>query len=260
MSGGSGGGTSGPSADIHSAARSGDLAAVQLIISTNPLAVNSRDKHSRTPLHLAAWAGHNEIVSYLCKNKADAGAAAVDDMGAIHFASQKGHVEVVRTLISVGVSVKSITRKGLTPLHYAAQGSHLDLVKYLVKKGSNVRATTKAGKNPADVAGNPETQNFLEECEEQARKDKLKNSQKKIEEVKPESCGVEGGDKGLKRKESEDRNEEEEKVEGSLTAKKPKVVLRHLQDETDDTEADEEEEETKEPNNETSNNPSEVST
>lgn len=49
MAGGSGGGTSGASADLHSAARSGDLAAVQLIVSSNPLAVNSRDKHSRTP-------------------------------------------------------------------------------------------------------------------------------------------------------------------------------------------------------------------
>ncbi|KAG2244383.1 hypothetical protein Bca52824_093756 [Brassica carinata] len=258
MAGGSGGGAAGESADLHSAARSGDLTAVQLIISSNPLAVNSRDKHSRTPLHLAAWAGHNEVVSYLCKNKADVGAAAVDDMGAIHFASQKGHLEVVRTLLSVGASVKSITRKGLTPLHYAAQGSHLDLVKYLVKKGANVRATTKAGKNPADVAGNPETQTFLEECEEQARKDKVKNSQKKTEEVKPESCDVEGADKGLKRKDCEDGNEEEEeKVEASSKAKKPKVVLRHLQEETDDTEADQEEETEEEPNNGTS---TEVST
>ncbi|KAG2249277.1 hypothetical protein Bca4012_087395 [Brassica carinata] len=250
MAGGSGGGKSGASADLHSAARSGDLAAVQLIISSNPLAVNSRDKHSRTPLHLAAWAGHSEVVSYLCKNKADVGAAAVDDMGAIHFASQKGHLEVVRTLLSAGVSLKSITRKGLTPLHYAAQGSHLDLVKYLVKKGANVGATTKAGKNPADVAGNPETQTFLEECEEQARKDKVKNSQKKTEEVKPESCDVEGGDKGLKRKDSEDVNEEGEREETSSKAKKPKVVLRHLQ-ESDDTEADQEEE-TEEPTNGTS--------
>lgn len=49
MVGGSGGGRGGASADLHSAARSGDLAAVQSIISSNPLAVNSRDKHSRTP-------------------------------------------------------------------------------------------------------------------------------------------------------------------------------------------------------------------
>ena len=35
--------------ELHTAARSGDLIAVQMILSSNPLAVNSRDKHSRTP-------------------------------------------------------------------------------------------------------------------------------------------------------------------------------------------------------------------
>ena len=35
--------------ELHAAARSGDLKAVQAICSTNPLAVNSRDRHSRTP-------------------------------------------------------------------------------------------------------------------------------------------------------------------------------------------------------------------
>ncbi|WZZ25617.1 hypothetical protein YC2023_009018 [Brassica napus] len=72
---------------------------------------------------------------------------------------------------------------------------------------------------------------LAQECEEQARKDKLKNSQKKTEEVKPESCDVEGADKGLKRRDCEDGNEVEEKEEASSKAKKPKVVLRHLQDE-----------------------------
>lgn len=49
--------------------------------------------------------------------------------------------------------------------------------------------------------------------------------------MKPESCDVEGADKGLKRRDCEDRNEVEEKEEASSKAKKPKVVLRHLQDE-----------------------------
>lgn len=35
--------------DLHAAARSGDLNAVQSILRSNPLAINSRDKHSRTP-------------------------------------------------------------------------------------------------------------------------------------------------------------------------------------------------------------------
>jgi hypothetical protein len=40
---------SGPGGDLHTAARSGDLIAVQSILISNPLTVNSRDKHSRTP-------------------------------------------------------------------------------------------------------------------------------------------------------------------------------------------------------------------
>lgn len=35
--------------DIHAAARNGDVTTVELIISSNPIATNSRDKHSRTP-------------------------------------------------------------------------------------------------------------------------------------------------------------------------------------------------------------------
>ncbi|GMN40746.1 hypothetical protein TIFTF001_009965 [Ficus carica] len=38
--------------ELHSAARSGDLSAVQSILSADPLAVNSRDKHSRTPVEV----------------------------------------------------------------------------------------------------------------------------------------------------------------------------------------------------------------
>ncbi|CAG7897944.1 unnamed protein product [Brassica rapa] len=50
--------------------------------------------------HMAAWAG--DVVSYLCKNKANVDSPlAVDDIGAINFASQKGNLELVR---SVGIS------------------------------------------------------------------------------------------------------------------------------------------------------------
>lgn len=35
--------------ELHAAARSGDIRAVQAIVATNPRALNSRDKHSRTP-------------------------------------------------------------------------------------------------------------------------------------------------------------------------------------------------------------------
>lgn len=213
--------------DIHNAARSGDLLKLQSICSSNPLAVNSRDKHSRTPLHLATWAGQTQVVTYLCKHKADVGAAAMDDMGAIHFAAQKGHLEVVRTLLSSGASVKAITRKGMTPLHYAAQGSHLDLAKYLVRKGGSLSAKSKAGKTPLDLAGSEEFRTVLVECERLSRKgDKnVKDKVEESEEPKPsilekaensdgkvaaDGEGEEHEDTDVKRKADEDSEEHED--------------------------------------------------
>ncbi|KAI4327963.1 hypothetical protein L6164_020366 [Bauhinia variegata] len=236
--------------ELHTAARSGDLNAVQSILSSNPLAVNSRDKHSRTPLHLAAWSGQEEVVSYLCKHKADVGAAAMDDMGAIHFAAQKGHLQVVRALVSGGASVKASTRKGMTSLHYAAQGSNLELVRYLVKKGASLSAKTKAGKTALDLATNEEIRSFLEEFEK-STKNGESSSKKKAEEsdMKTSTSGVEENleveppasaiDEENIDREKRKSNEDDVKEATSLP-KKPRVKLSHLQS-SDDAQEEEDE-------------------
>ncbi|XP_054823421.1 uncharacterized protein LOC129321614 [Prosopis cineraria] len=229
--------------DLHASARSGDLNAVQSILRINPLAVNSRDRHSRTPLHLAAWSGQAEVVNYLCKNKADVGAAAMDDMGALHFAAQKGHLDIVRALLSAGASVKASTRKGMTALHYAAQGSHLELVKYLVKKGANLGSKTRVGKTPLDLAATEEIRSFLEERErlgkngESSKKEKAEGGDLKPSTSGPEDhSGAESpgpvvdeeNNDGIKRKGDEDGAREV-----SPQPKKARVKLSHLQSSDD---------------------------
>lgn len=226
--------------DVHAAARTGDLSGLQLICSSNPLAINSRDKHSRTPLHLAAWAGQAPVVSYLCENKADVGAAAMDDMGAIHFAAQKGHLKVVQILISSGVSVKSANRKGMTALHYAAQGSSLELVKYLVKKGANLNAKTKAGKTPVDLASNEEVRLFLEESQslsnnsamdgEKISEDIPELLKENEEDTKTEAAVSKPEDADIVKDESAKRkNDGEDDVkEEFFEPKKAKIALNHL--------------------------------
>ncbi|KAM7264221.1 hypothetical protein ACFE04_001904 [Oxalis oulophora] len=232
--------------DIHAAARSGDVEAIITIISSNPLTVNSRDKHSRTPLHLAAWAGKTEVVSYLCKNKADIGAAAMDDMGAIHFAAQKGHLEVVRILLSSGGSLKSLTRKGLTPLHFAVQGSHLDLVKYLVKKGASLNVRTKAGKTPFDLASNEEIRSYLEESLKKGNANEketlVKSDPKPSLSDKPEKSGGETEDGEVVEDQSVKRKSDEDvAVEALPEPKKARVTLNHLLS-ADDTQDEDENE------------------
>ncbi|RWW66258.1 hypothetical protein BHE74_00026384 [Ensete ventricosum] len=41
------------SSDLHAAARNGDVTSVESICNANPLAVNCRDRHSRTPYPLS---------------------------------------------------------------------------------------------------------------------------------------------------------------------------------------------------------------
>lgn len=173
------------------------------------------------------------MVSYLCQHKADAGAAAMDDMGAIHFAAQKGHLEIVKALVSSGVSVKVLTRKGFSPLHYAAQGAHLELVKYLMKKGASVSTKNKTGNTPIDLASNEEVRSFLVECEK---------SPEKVEGLKGKKRGEHGPesndrvDVGKSSREEEEGNEEErvkrkvdeEETKEASLPKKAKVTVNHL--------------------------------
>ncbi|KAH7278733.1 hypothetical protein KP509_38G054100 [Ceratopteris richardii] len=150
---------------IHDAARAGDLVRLLSIIEADASTLNSRDRHSRTPLHLASWAGHTDVVHALCKKNADVGATAVDNTAAIHFASQKGHVEVVRMLLAAGASATASTRKGMTPLHYAIQGGHLELAKLLMKRGACLHTKNKAGKKPVDLIKDEEFLRALQAAE-----------------------------------------------------------------------------------------------
>ncbi|GAA0176125.1 hypothetical protein LIER_29177 [Lithospermum erythrorhizon] len=183
----------------------------------------------------SAWSGHMQVVDYLCKNKADAGAAAMDDMGAIHFAAQKGHLEIVRILLASGVSVKSSTRKGMTALHFAAQGSHLELVKYLVKKGSNAKARNKAAKTPADLANNEEVRSILISSSSK-EKDESKTKLPSEDQENPTDKGgahSDGGHESAKTKNDEEgesvkRKGDGEQPENKPGTKKAKIDLNHL--------------------------------
>lgn len=222
---------------------------IHLLVCLSP---NLIDRELNSRLHLAAWSGHAQVVNYLCKNKADVGAAAMDDMGAVHFAAQKGHLEVVRILLTSGVSVKSANRKGMTALHYAAQGSNLELVKYLVKKGANISVKNKAVKTPIDLATNEDIRSFLHECETTSIKEALSGGEKSDEAQKSSSVeNAEGSevkadeegdgeaedvkDESVKRKADGEENQENPKE-----TKKAKVALNHLLA-SDDVQEEEEE-------------------
>lgn len=117
---------------LHTAAREGSVKELKALIQSGSK-IDEKDKHSRTPLHMASWAGHVgstcaenwcfkkprqtqapvrtltsllesqvECVTALIEAGANIHSAAMDDMSSLHFAAQQGHLEVCRELLNAG--------------------------------------------------------------------------------------------------------------------------------------------------------------
>ncbi|XP_067668389.1 receptor-interacting serine/threonine-protein kinase 4-like [Haliotis asinina] len=124
--------------DLYNASRDGDLEAVRRILSVGLPNVNCR-VDGRTPMMVAAWNRHSDVVELLVKE--DANVTLVDDHknNVLHYACRGGDVETVKLVMSLNiVDVNSHGCKSKTPVIEAAQHGHRDVVELLVKKGADV--------------------------------------------------------------------------------------------------------------------------
>ena len=103
---------------IIKAAKNGDAEAVRRLLNESPSLVTARDKDGSTPLHCAAWNGHEDVAAILL----DAGAAVNDH-------NQNGHW-------------------GTTPLHAAAHGNQKQVATLLVARGADLQARNLNGRTP----------------------------------------------------------------------------------------------------------------
>jgi uncharacterized protein len=120
---------------LHAAAWRGDAAQVATLAS--PSALQSRDAHGRTALHVAAFARQRAAIQALAQAGAELGALENDRYDAVTIASVADDEETLRTLLALGASAKLVTsRYDGTALIAAAHLGHDGVVRQLIAAGA----------------------------------------------------------------------------------------------------------------------------
>jgi ankyrin repeat protein len=135
-------------AEIHDAARAGDLAKVEFLLKRNPGLLEIADKRGCTPLHFACDGGHCELAALLIDRGADIHVRDVDGDTPLHWAAVAGRAEAAKLLISKGADVDARNMESATPLHYSILRGHKNLAELLIENGAAIDAQNYDGHAP----------------------------------------------------------------------------------------------------------------
>jgi ankyrin repeat protein len=105
-----------------------------------------------TPLHIAAQEGNKDVIKILIKWGANVNMHTDIYKTPLHMAAQNGHKDVIETFIKGGADVNLHTDTYGTPLHMAAQNGHKDVIEALIKGGADVNLHTKQNWTPLHMA------------------------------------------------------------------------------------------------------------
>ncbi|XP_010881128.1 ankyrin repeat domain-containing protein 6b isoform X3 [Esox lucius] len=109
-------------------------------------------QYGRSPLHLASYKGHSEVVRILLKAGCDLDIQDDGEQTALHRAAVVGNSDIISALIQEGCALDRQDKDGNTALHEVSWHGFSQSVKLLVKAGANVHAKNKAGNTALHLA------------------------------------------------------------------------------------------------------------
>jgi ankyrin repeat protein len=120
------------------AAKSGNVNPAKRWAHCNSDSCATDDNRRLTPLSLAAYNDHVEVVLVLLERGADVQRTNYYKVTALHWAAENGYLEVCRLLLDWGANVNTDGWDKNTALHWASSNGHLSIVKLLVGRGADV--------------------------------------------------------------------------------------------------------------------------
>ncbi|MFQ5950886.1 MAG: ankyrin repeat domain-containing protein [Candidatus Geothermarchaeales archaeon] len=143
-----------PELDIFEASVVGKPERVTELIKRDPNLVDSYSPDGFTPLGLAAFSGHKEIVEILLSKGARVNPPIRNEMSytPLTGAVAHGHRGITEILLAKGADVNHRYSHGLTPLGEAAHIGDSEIVKVLLINGADVNPKMDDGRTPLALA------------------------------------------------------------------------------------------------------------
>ncbi|XP_067653296.1 ankyrin repeat domain-containing protein 50-like [Haliotis asinina] len=133
---------------LHTACSRGHFDVVKYLLSLNSVDINSRGVSNRTPVMVAAYEGHKDVVELLVKHGADMSLTSRFGNNILYLACEQGYSDIVKYLLSLKcVDINSRGVSNRTPVMVAAYEGHKDVVELLVKHGADMSLTSRFGNN-----------------------------------------------------------------------------------------------------------------